>query len=378
MPDGSRPLAGIRVVEIAQNLAGPYASEILARLGADVLKIERPEGGDDARGWGPPFLDGAGSTFHAVNAGKRSVALDLGDPAAVARLRQALRGADVLVQNLRAGWLERLGLGADAVRALNPRIVYCSLSAFGPTGPLRQRPGYEPMMQAFSGLMLTGGRDGDPPGRVGVPILDCGTGMWAALGVMAGLLQRERTGTGCVVDASLFETALAWLGGHFASFRLSGQVPERHPTGSGKLIPFQAFDTKTGPLIVAAGNDRLFAAFARALEHPEWAADPRYATNAGRHAHREELVSAIADVMGTRTKGEWLDRLEQAGVPCAPVQALTEVVDHPQTVATGIVQPVPGGDLTLIGLPLRFDGARPPIPGPAPRLGEHADALDHA
>jgi crotonobetainyl-CoA:carnitine CoA-transferase CaiB-like acyl-CoA transferase len=376
MPDAHRPLAGITVVEITQNLAGPYAGEILARLGADVLKIERPEGGDDARGWGPPFLDGAGSTFHAVNAGKRSIALDLRDPEAVARLRARIARADVLLQNLRAGALEALGLGAEAVRALNPRLIYCSLSAFGPTGPLSDRPGYEPMMQAFSGLMLTGGHEGDPPGRVGVPLLDVGTGMWAALGVIAGLLQRERTGRGCIVDASLFETALGWLGGHYASFRLSGRLPERHPTGSAKLIPFQAFETKTGPLVVAAGNDRLFAALARALDRPEWARDRRYANNAGRYEHRERLLADIEAVMRTRPKGEWLDRLEEAGVPCAPVQTLAEVLEQPQTAAAGIVQPVPGMDLTLIGLPLRFDGARPPIPGRAPRLGEHTGEAD--
>jgi crotonobetainyl-CoA:carnitine CoA-transferase CaiB-like acyl-CoA transferase len=367
----TRPLAGVRVIEIAQNLAGPYAGEILARLGADVLKIERPDGGDDARGWGPPFLDGAGSSFHAVNAGKRSIALDLRDPAAITRLRAALAGADVLLQNLRPGALDALGLGAAALRAAFPRLVYCSVSAFGPTGPLRGRPGYEPMMQAFSGLMLTGGQEGDPPGRIGVPLLDYGTGMWAALGVLAGLIERERTGRGCVVDASLFETALGWLGGHAASLRLTGEVPARHPTGSSKLIPFQAFETKTGPLIVAAGNDRLFAALARALERPEWAADARYATNAGRYEHRATLLAAIDEVMRARTKGEWLDRLEQAGVPCAPVQTVAEALAHPQAAARGMVQPVPGMDLALIGLPIAFDGARPPIPGPTPRLGEH-------
>lgn len=374
MPAPRLPLAGITVIEIAQNLAGPYAGEILARLGADVLKVERP-GGDDARGWGPPFLDGAAASFHAVNAGKRSVVLDLTDPAALARLRPAIARADVLVQNLRAGALEALGLGPEACRALNPQLVYCSISAFGPTGPLRHRPGYEPMMQAFTGIMLTGGREGDPPARVSLPLLDYGTGMWAALGVLAGLLQRAQTGRGCVVDASLFETALGWLGNHFASFRLSGQMPERHPTGSARLIPFQAFETKTGPLLVAAGNDRLFAALARALGRPEWASDPRFATNADRYAHRQTLLADIAAILATGTKGEWLDRLEQAGVPCAPVQTLVEALAHPQTAASAMIQPVPGADLALMGLPLRFDGARPPLPGRAPRLGEHDSTL---
>ena len=371
MPEAPRPLAGITVIEIAQNLAGPYAGEILARLGADVIKIERPEGGDDARGWGPPFLDGAGAGFHAVNAGKRSVALDLRDPHAVDRLRARLARADVLLQNLRAGALEALGLGASAVCALNPRLIYCSVSAFGATGPLRDRPGYEPMIQAFTGLMLTGGDEGDPPGRIGVPIVDYGTGMWAVIGVLAGLRQREQTGRGCVVDAALFETALGWLGNHVAHFRVSGEVQARHPTASARLVPFQAFETKTGPLIVAAGNDRLFTAFARALDRPDWAGDPRYRTNAGRFEHRAALVKEIAVIMQTRTKGEWLDRLEQAGVPCAPVQTLVEALAHPQTAASGIIQPVPGAGLEVVGLPLRLDGARPAVPGRAPSLGEH-------
>jgi crotonobetainyl-CoA:carnitine CoA-transferase CaiB-like acyl-CoA transferase len=365
------PLRGIDVIEIAQNLAGPYAGEILARLGASVVKIERPEGGDDARGWGPPFLLAAATSFHAVNAGKRSITLDLRDASGVAWLRERVQRADVLVQNLRPGVLEDLGLGAGALRALNPRLVYCSVSAFGRQGPMRDRPGYEPMVQAFAGLMMVGGRDGDPPARIGVPILDYGSGLWAALGVIAGLLQRQHTGQGCVVDASLFETALAWLGGHLASFSVTGQVPVRHPTGSPRLIPFQAFETKTGPVIVAAGNDRLFAALARALDRPEWASDPRFRTNADRFAHREELLGAIAEIIRGRTAGEWVDRLEQAGVPCAPVHGLREVLAEPQTLASGMVQRVPGLDLELMALPLTFDGVRPPIPGRAPDLGEH-------
>jgi crotonobetainyl-CoA:carnitine CoA-transferase CaiB-like acyl-CoA transferase len=364
------PLAGIRVVEIAQNLAGPYAGLILARLGADVIKVERPDGGDDARGWGPPFLEGVGSTFHAANAGKRSITVDLKDAREVAWLRGFITGADVLLQNLRPGALEEIGLGPDAARALNPRLIYCSLSAFGPEGPLRMRPGYEPMVQAFAGLMMVSGTPEAPPLRLGVPVLDVGTGMWSAIGILAGLVMRQATGRGCVVDSALFETALAWLGGHFASYRLSGNVPERHPTGSSKLIPFQAFETKTGPIVIAAGNDRLFAKLAHALERPDWAADSRFKTNADRYEHRDILLAGIEAVTRTRTKGEWLDRLEQAGVPCAPVHTLPEVVDHAHTQAAEIVQRVPGLDLDLIGLPLRFDGRRPPTSGRAPGLGE--------
>jgi crotonobetainyl-CoA:carnitine CoA-transferase CaiB-like acyl-CoA transferase len=368
---GSRPLDGIKVLEITQNLAGPFAGEILARLGADVVKVERPEGGDDARGWGPPFLRGAGTTFHANNANKRSITLDLKDARDVAWLRERLRETDVLLQNLRAGALDALGLGPDALRALNPRLIYCSLTAFGHTGPLRERPGYEPMMQAFAGLMMVSGEEGGPPTRLGAPVLDCGSGLWSVIGILAALAQRARTGQGCVVGASLFETALGWLGGAAAHHHVTGEMPARHPTGSGKLIPFQGFETKTGPVVVAAANDRLFTALARALGRPEWATDERFRTQAVRYEHRQVLLGEIAAIMRTRTKGEWLDVLEQAGVPCAPIQTLPEVLDEPQTAALGLVQPVPGLDLSVIGLPLTFDGVRPPITSRAPDLGEH-------
>lgn len=365
------PLAGIKVVEIAQNLAGPYAGVILARLGADVVKIERPEGGDDARGWGPPFLAGVGGGFHAMNAGKRSITLDLKDPAAVAWLKDYVKGADALVQNLRSGVLEELGLGPDALREVNPRLIYCAVSAFGTKGPLADRPGYEPMMQAFSSLMLVSGNEGDPPIRLGLPVLDYGTGMWAAIGVLAGLARRSATGRGCVVDASLFETALSWLSGHFASYRISGEVSRRHITGSARLVPFQAFETKNGPLVIAVGNDRLFAALAAALDRPEWATDARFRKNADRFAHKDVLLGEIEAILKARTKGEWIDRLEAAGVPCAPVHTLPEALAQPQTAAAEMVQRVPGLDLDLMGLPLSFDGMRPPIGGSTPGLGQH-------
>ncbi len=365
------PLAGVKVVEIAQNLAGPFASEILARLGADVVKVERPEGGDDARGWGPPFIAGAGSSFHSVNAGKRSITLDLKDAPAVAWLTDFVRDADVLVENLRPGSLAELGLGPEPLRAINPRLIYCSITAFGRVGPLKDRPGYEPMMQAFAGLMMTSGVEDGPPLRLGVPVLDYGTGMWGAIGVLAALAQRTRTGQGCVVDASLFETALGWLTGHVASFRVSGQVPARHPTGSARLVPFQGFETKTGPIVIAVGNDRLFVALAEALGRPEWVTDARFRRNADRFAHKDVLLAEMEAVLKTRAQSEWLDRLEQAGVPCAPINTLREVLAEPQTAATELMQRVPGIDLDLVGLPIRFDGQRPPQPGPAPGLGEH-------
>ena len=368
------PLDGIKVVEIAQALAGPFAGEILAHLGADVVKVERPEG-DEARGWGPPFTLGGGPTFHAVNMNKRSIVLDLKDPEAIAWLKGYIAEADVVVQNLRPGVIEELGLGAEALLALNPRLVFCSLSAFGHSGPRRLRPGYEPMVQAFAGLFSVNGGDEDPPSRFGAPVLDLGTGMWAALGVLAALHQRARTGRGAVVDTSLFETALGWLSGHVAGYRFTGDLPSRERTGSRRLVPFQGFQTKNGTVIIAAGNDRLFAKLGAALGHSEWATDPRFVTNAERRAHREELIVEMERVLTLRTKGEWIDILEEAGVPCAPIQDLREMLAEPQTEAMGILQAVPDLGLDLMTLPVSFDGRRPPVRRRAPTLGEHTKEI---
>jgi crotonobetainyl-CoA:carnitine CoA-transferase CaiB-like acyl-CoA transferase len=364
------PLEGIRVVEVAQNLAGPMAAEILAHMGADVIKVERPEG-DDARKWGPPFWKGVSPGYLAVNANKRGIRLDLKDPKAVAWLLDFVGTADVLVQNLRPGSLEELGLGPEPLLARHPRLIYCSVWAFGRSGPLKLKPGFEPMVQAFSGLMMMNGDEGGPPTRIGTSILDYGTGMWTAMGALAGLVQRQRTGRGCVVDASLFETGLAWLKGHFASYRASGEVPERHRTGSKRVVPFQGFETKTGTIIVAAGNDRLFAKLAGAVGHPEWATDARFATNASRVDNKPALLDELDAIFLTRTKGEWIDLLEAAGVPCGPIHTLPEAVAQPQAEALGIIQPLPGDDYDVVALPLSFDGQRPPIRRAPPRIGEH-------
>jgi len=363
-------LDGIRVVEIGQALAGPMAGEVLAHLGADVVKVERPEG-DDARRWGPPFWKDTSPGFLAVNANKRSITVDLKDGAAVAWLVTLIGDADVVIQNLRPGAIDELGLGADALTARFPRLVYCSVWAFGNTGPMRLKPGYEPMLQAFSGLMMMNGDEGGPPTRVGTSILDYGTGLWAAVGVLAALVRRAATGKGCVVDASLYETGLAWLKGHYASFSTSGVIPERHRTGSHRVVPFESFETSTGPIIIAAGNDRLFAKLATVLGRPEWAKDAKYATNAARVANKPTLLAEIAQIFETASKGEWIDRLEAAGVPCAVINTLPDAAATPQADALGIVQKVPGHDYTLIGLPLSFDRARPTIRRAPPAIGEH-------
>jgi len=252
-----------------------------------------------------------------------------------------------------------------------PRLIYASVWAFGRTGALKLKPGYEPMVQAFSGLMMMNGDENGPPTRIGTSVLDFGTGMWAAMGVLAALVRRATTGAGGVVDASLFETGLAWLKGHYASFRASGTVPERHRTGSNRVVPFQAFETKTGPVIVAAGNDRLFAKLAQVVGHPEWVKDPRFETNAARVAHKTEICELIDEIFITRSKGEWIDLLEAEGVPCSVINSLPEAAAHPQVAALDMIQPVPGDDFSLVALPISFDGVRPKIVHAPPKVGEH-------
>jgi crotonobetainyl-CoA:carnitine CoA-transferase CaiB-like acyl-CoA transferase len=364
-------LSGVKVVEVGLNLAGPLAGEILAGLGADVIKVERPAGGDDARGWGPPFIDGASASFHSMNRNKRSITVDFKDPAAMARLHRLIAEGDIFIQNLRPGVADELGLGPAALLEINPRLIYCSIAAFGHQGPLRLKPGYEILLQAFAGLMSMTGEENGPPLRMGTAVVDFGTGMWTAIAALAALRQRDHTGRGCVIETSLFETALFWLCNTFAQYTVSGKVPERHPTGSPRQVAFGAFETKNGPLIVAVANDRLFAKLARVLNRAEWADDPRFRTNADRLAHRDFLLGEIRTILRQQTKEEWMERLEAAGVPCAPILTLPEVLAQPQTEALGIVHSVPETKGKMLSLPMSFDGKRSTLTRRAPRLGEH-------
>lgn len=367
----AQPLKGIRVVEIAQNIAGPYAGEILSALGAEVVKVERPGTGDDARGWGPPFWRGTATTFQAMNHGKKSITLDLKDPADLQWLHGFVAEADVFVQNMRPGALAELQLGPEVLCAANPRLVYCSLTAFGHKGPKQLAPGYEPMVQAYAGLFSVNGTEDGPPARVGMQVLDLGSGIWAALGCIAALFQRTATGRGCVVDTSLFETALGWLQVSMAGFQATGRQPARHRSGNPNVVVFQALPTADGEVVVAAANDRLFAKLARLVGHAEWAADPRYASNALRVQHKAELLPQLQALFRERSTGDWIAALEDAGIPCGPIQDFAQVMAEPQTEAIGIFQNIPDIDLRVVGLPLSFDGERPPVRGRAPELGEH-------
>ena len=368
------PLEGVRVVDVTTSIAGPFCAEILAALGADVVKVERPGAGDDGRAWGPPFWNGESAMFLSVNAGKRSLAVSLRDERGRDLVLRLADRADVFLQSLRPGLAERLGLGADVVRRRNPRLVYCSVGAYGAVGPLREEPGYDALMQAAGGLISMTGEPGRPGARVGSSLIDIGTGMWCALGISAALLERARTGEGTVVDASLYETALAYIGYHLVGYLADGTVPTREGTAFPMVAPYEVLSTRDGELMVAAGNDRLFAALCAALDLPELVDDPRFRTNPDRVGNRGPLGALLSRRLGERTSEEWLRDLAAAGVPAAPVAEVADVASSAQTEALGMLQPVPHPaipDLRLAALPLSFEGKRPAHRLPPPLVGEH-------
>ncbi|MCC6474694.1 MAG: CoA transferase [Burkholderiales bacterium] len=367
----SQPLAGLVAVELGHSVAAPLAGQVLADLGATLLKIENPRGGDDTRSWGPPFWQGASCTFLSLNRNKHSVALDLKDEAACAALRRYIvESADVVFQNMRAGLVARLELDAASLRRDNPRLIYCNLHAFGAKGPLAERPGYDPLMQAFGGIMSVTGEPGRPPVRVGPSLVDVGTGMWAVIGILAALHRREHTGAGCEIDTSLYETTLAWMNTHAVAHAATGKVPGPRGTENPGLVPYKVFRACDDPVLIAAGNDNLFGRLAHALGHPEWLEDARFATNPERVRNREVVNAAVEAVVATRRCAEWIERLDRAGVPCAPIQTLDQVMSHPQTRALEMFLPAPHGTIPLMGLPLSFDGTRPATRKAPPGLGE--------
>ena len=372
------PLAGKRVLDVTTSIAGPFCAEILAALGADVIKIERPDTGDDGRAWGPPFWNGEGAMFLSVNAGKRSLALSLRSEQGREVLFRLAERSDVFLQGLRPGLSEQLGLGASAVRERSPRLVYCSIGAYGRVGPLSDEPGYDALMQAAGGLMSMTGEPGRPGVRVGSSLIDMGTGMWAALGITAALLDRERSGEGTEVDTSLYETALGYIGYHLVGFLADGSVPKPEGTVFPMVAPYQVFPTQDGELMVAGGNDRLFVKLCTALQLSELAEDPRFRTNPDRVSNRELLVELLSPRLRERRTAEWSELLSRAGVPAAPVADVADVATSEQTRALGILQPLEHPsipDLRLAALPLSFDGERAQHRLPPPLLGQHSEEV---
>ena len=318
------PLKGIRVFEFGSNVAGPYAGWILAEMGAEVIKIERPEG-DDARSWGPPFWNDSATLFHTVNRNKKSCSVDLKNQRAVASLRERIRHqADVVVQNLRPGVAAELGFSAESLTAENPQLIYCNLHGYGARGPLRDRPGYDALVQAFGGIMSVTGEEGQPPVRAGISVIDAGTGMWCAIGILGALYRRAVTGRGCVVDGSLFETALGWMAFHASASQASGDTPLRMGTATRGIVPYQGYACSDGVLMIAASNDRLFAKLARALGRAEWAEDERFRTNPKRVENGRVLNALLEQILATAPRDHWQQKLDAAGVPNSPVQTVQE------------------------------------------------------
>ena len=363
------PLTGVMVLELGHSVAAPFAGQILSDMGAQVIKIEKPAG-DDARKWGPPFVDHAAATFQALNRGKQSVAMDLRDTAQCGQLLQWIDAhVDVVLQNMRPGQVEELGLGAAVLCASKPALIYCNLGAFGGVGPMANRPGYDPLMQAFSGIMSVVGEPSGQPVRVGPSIVDMGAGMWAALGITSALHQRHSTGLGQVVDVSLFETAASWMSIYAAQYLASGEVPQKQGSGQTGIVPYRAYATGDGHLVVAAGNDGLFQKLCAVLGHAEWAQDARFISNPLRVTHAATLYALIEPCFVQRSNADWTALLDAVGVPCAPVQNVADMVQHPQLQALDILQDVPGSTIPLMGLPIRFNGARPQPRHASPALG---------
>lgn len=365
----SAPLAGIRVLDCSRVLAGPYCTQVLADLGAEVWKVEPPTG-DDTRAWGPPFVGGDAAYFFAANRGKRSIAVDLKTPAGAALVADLAAQADIVVENFKVGDLQRFGLAYDQVRERNPAVVFVSITGYGQTGPRATQPGYDLVMQAMTGLLaMTGPSDG-PPARVGVALIDVLTGMHAATATLAALRQRDATGEGQHIDLALFDVGLAAMVNVGQAALVTGASPRRRGSAHPSIVPYQAFATAAGDVVVAVGNDGQFARLCAVLGMPELADDPRFVTNPDRVTNRDELVGLLAERLATRPASDWVEALGAAGVPVSPVLAVVDALDDPQTHHRGLRWPIdgPAGPVELLGSPLgALAGAardRPP-----PQLG---------
>lgn len=400
MPTTATPgaLSGIKVLDLSRVLAGPWATQMLADLGADVIKVERPVAGDDTRHWGPPFLkDDAGqatreaSYFTACNRNKRSITVDMAHPEGQALLRQMATEADVVVENFKVGGLQQYGLDYDSLKALNPRLIYCSITGFGQDGPYAERAGYDLMVQAMCGLMsITGHADGEPGGgplKVGVAVIDVFTGLYASNAILAALNARDNarhgTGQGQYIDMALLDVGMAVLANQAAGFLATGQAPGRAGNIHPSLAPYQDFPSRDGNVLLAIGNDGQFARFCEACGHPDWALDARFATNTARVQHRAELLERLLPVMRTRTTAEWIALLEDKAVPCGPINTVAQAFDDPQVRHRGIARTLPrqAGDgiaqVATVANPMRLSATPVSYRRAPPSLGQHTQEVLH-
>ena len=367
------PLIGLVVMELGNSVAAPFCGQILGELGAKVIKIEKPTG-DDARKWGPPFWEGSGAYFQSLNRNKESVVCDFHNPEHIDLLKQLIyEKADIVIQNMRPGQVEKLGLDAKSLSFIKPELIFCNFGAFGSRGPLSQQPGYDPLMQAFSGIMSTTGEADRPTVRVGPSIVDLGTGLWGIIGILTALYERQTSSRGKTIDVSLFETATSWVSLLAAQYLASNEIPTRQGSGANGIVPYKAYATTDGEVVIAAGSDALFNAFCEMVCHPEWALDPLFRDNPSRVANAKTLYSLIEKIIATKSTAQWLVACEKYGLPASPVHDIEQMVKHPQTKALGIIQNIPNSDMSFIGLPISFNGERPSIQSSPPKLGEHTD-----
>lgn len=372
-----KPLDGIKVLDLSRVLAGPWCTQLLADLGADVIKIERPGAGDDTRHWGPPWhgegAERVSAYYLSCNRGKRSAAIDFAKPEGAALIRQLAAKADVLVENFKVGGLEKFGLDAASLRSANPRLVYASITGFGQDGPYSERAGYDFIIQGMGGMMsVTGLPDGEPGGgpmRAGVAIADLFTGMYCSVAILAVLLRRERTGEGAHVDMALFDTQLAVMANQASNALISGEDPPRQGNTHPNIVPYQPFDAADQPIIIAVGNDRQFGRLAEICGHSEWSGDPRFASNEARVTHRNTIVRMVGEAIRQKNAAEWLAQLEASGIPAGPINRLTQALSDVQAQHRQMVQIIAG--MSLVGSPVRIDGARADTELPPAALGAH-------
>ncbi len=396
MGEQQSALRHIKVLDLSRVLAGPWCTQMLADLGADVVKVERPGQGDDTRQWGPPFLKDAqgndtaqAAYFTACNRNKRSVTIDMANPQGQQLIRQMAAQSDILVENFKVGGLQQYGLDYASLKAINPRLIYCSVTGFGQDGPYAQRAGYDLMIQAMSGMMSITGRSDAVPGggplRVGVALTDIFTGVYACSAILAAIEVRHRTGLGQFIDMALLDVGMAILGNQAAGFLNTGQVPQRQGNSHPSLAPYQDFQTRDGAMLLAIGNDGQFARFCEAVAHPEWAADPRFASNTLRVKNREALIPLMQEVTRTRSTAQWIALLEDKAVPCGPINDIGQAFDDAQVKARGLVvqqalDPAASAQTALASIatvasPLRLTATPPVLRRAPPALGQHTDEV---
>ncbi|MCX7859390.1 MAG: CoA transferase [Chloroflexus sp.] len=367
-------LSDLLVLDLSRVLAGPYATMVLADLGARVIKIEQPGSGDETRQWGPPFAEnGLSAYFIAVNRNKQSVTINLKHPDGQAIVRALARRADVLIENFLPGTLARLGLGYEDLRVLNPRLIYCSITGYGQYGPDALRPGYDTVIQAEGGLMSITGEPDGPPLKTGVAVADITTGLYAATSILAALHYRTQSGEGQYIDIALFDVQLSWLANVASAYLVSGQPPRRYGNGHATIVPYQPFAAADGYVMIAVGNDQQFARFCATLDHPEWAADERFATNPARVTNRAILVPMIAEVMARAPVAVWIERLRAAGVPCGPVNDIPTALNSPQAQARAMVQRING--VRMVGPAPKLSATPATIRAAPPTLGADTEAI---